>query len=129
MSVQAQHRATAIEPGAAEKRARVRDGDRKSGLRLEPHCCRSCFGRIASFPAAEGGDNRIYQCTNCGLEASGHKPGVVCACGIKLRKRKGDGRSAETLVDAGIRCHENRRVSPDFPSLFTASFGGAQAET
>lgn len=128
MSVQAQHGATGSEPGAAEKRARARDVDRKSGVRLESHVCRSCFGRIASFPAADG-DARVYQCTNCGLEAEGHKPGVVCACGTKLRKRKGDGRSAETLVDAGLRCHPNRRISPEFPSLYVCSYGGAQAET
>lgn len=127
MSMQAQGRSAGGDGAAAENRARARGDEKKSGLRLEPHICRACFGRIASFPAAAG-DARVYQCTNCGLEAAGHKPSVVCACGMKLRKRKGDGRSAEVMVDAGIRCHENRRVSPEFPSLYTASFGGAQAE-
>lgn len=94
--------------------------------RLEPHVCRACFARVVS---RKHGDGRLYQCTNCGAEAVGTKPAVVCACGLKLRRRKGDGRSAETLVDAGVRCHENRRISPEFPSRYTASYGGAQAET
>lgn len=98
---------------------------RESGWRLEPHCCAACFGRIASMPV-DGG--RLYQCTNCGVEAVGHKPDVVCACGTKLRRYKGDGRSAVTLQDAGIRCHANRRVSPEFPALYVASYGGAQAD-
>lgn len=128
MSVREQQDSLADGHGAAEKRARARDCSKISGMRLEPHVCRVCFGRIASFPAADG-DGRTYQCTNCGLEAQGHKASVVCACGIKLHKRKGDGRSAATLQDAGVRCHENRRVSPEFPALYVASFGGAQAET
>ena len=51
------------------------------------------------------------------------------ACGIKLRKAKGDGRTSEVLVDAGIRCHENRSRSPEFPAVYVASYAGAQAET
>jgi hypothetical protein len=98
---------------------------RECSWRLEPHCCRACFGRIASMPVAGG---RLYQCTNCGAEAVGSKPDVLCACGIKLRKAKGDGRSSVALQDAGIRCHLNKRVSPEFPALYVASFGGAQAE-
>lgn len=109
-----------------KSRARASQVEQDSSWRLEPHCCRVCFGRIAS---RKSGNGRTYQCTNCGLEAAGHKPSVVCACGLKLRKRKGDGRSAETMADAGIRCHPNKRISPEFPSLYTASFGGAQAET
>ena len=33
------------------------------------------------------------------------------------------------LVDAGIRCHENRSRSPEFPAVYVASYAGAQAET
>lgn len=88
--------------------------------RLEPHCCRSCFSRIASRPSENG---RLYQCTNCGLEAEGHKPSVLCACGTKLRKGKG-----ATYVDAGIRCHENKAKSPEFPAVYVSSYGGAQPE-
>lgn len=93
---------------------------------LEPHVCRSCFGRIASQRTSTPGQ-RLYQCTNCGVEGVGHKAGVVCGCGIKLRKHRGDGRSADTLVDAGVRCHANRRKSPEFTSLYVCSHGGAQA--
>ncbi len=108
--------------GAVEKHPRARG----RGLTLEPHVCRSCFGRIASEPD-QGGERR-YFCTSCGLEAIGSKPSVVCSCGIKLRKAKGDGRTSVTLVDAGVRCHPNKQVSPEFPALFVASYGGAQAE-
>lgn len=80
---------------------------------LEPHCCRVCFGRIAS-------DGDRYTCTNCGLSAKGDDPKVVCACGIKLRRMRGGG----GLVDAGIRCHANDKVSHEFPSLYVASYRG-----
>lgn len=117
-----------IQPDAADcsiggKNARARDLET---WRLEPHVCRVCFGRVASRKTDAG---RLYQCTNCGAEAHGHRADVVCACGMKLRKHRCDGRSSVTLVDAGIRCHENLRRSPEFPSQYTASFGGAQAET
>jgi hypothetical protein len=101
----------------------------KTQVRLEPHVCRECFGRVASEPECAESGTRRYFCTNCGLEASGVKASAVCACGIKLRKAKGDGRSSCVLVDAGIRCHENRARSPNFPALFVASYAGAQAET
>lgn len=93
--------------------------------RLEPHVCRACFSRIASRPADGDEDDagRVYQCTNCGLEAEGTKPSVLCACGTKLRK---GGKSSAALVDAGLRCHANQDVRPDFPSLYVASYGGAQ---
>lgn len=94
--------------------------------RLEPHVCRACFARVVSAPLPGGG--RLYQCSSCGIEAEGHRAAVVCACGIKLRKARRSGGSAATLVDAGVRCHENRRRSIEFPALFTASFGGAQAD-
>lgn len=90
-------------------------------VRLEPHVCRSCFARISSRPV-DGG--RLYQCTNCGLEAEGASPAVACACGIKLRKPKGNGRSSKAQQDAGIRCHANPSPSPEFPSLYVASYTG-----
>lgn len=96
-----------------------------SAFRLEPHCCRVCFGRVASTATEHG---RLFVCTNCGLSATGSKPDVICSCGLKIRKSKGDGRSGQVMVDAGVRCHPNKRVSPEFPALYVASFGGAQAE-
>lgn len=111
------------QPPAAEKHSRVR----APVVTLEPHVCRSCFGRVASEPHQAG--ERRYFCTNCGLEAIGQKPSVICSCGMKLRKVRGDGRTSVALVDAGLRCHENKRVSPEFPALYVASYGGAQAET
>lgn len=92
--------------------------------RIEPHVCAACFARIASRP---DGDARLYACTNCGAEASGCRPAVVCACGIRLRKAAASGTSGK-LIDAGIRCHENRNRSPELPALYVASYGGAQAE-
>lgn len=105
--------------------ARTRGTEADSGWQLEPHCCRNCFGRIVSRKHPDGG--RDYHCPNCGIEGSGQKPSVICACGMKLRKSKGDGRSSFTLVDAGLRCHLNQRQSPEFPALYVASHGGAQA--
>lgn len=95
--------------------------------RLEPHVCANCFARIASRAEGDEGD-RVYQCTNCGAEAVGHRPAVVCACGIKLRKAGPNGTTG-SLIDAGVRCHENRNRSPELPALFVASYGGAQAES
>lgn len=98
----------------------------ENAWRLEPHVCRSCFGRVASQRCGSPGE-RFYQCTNCGIEGYGQKPDVVCSCGLKLRKHKGDGRSASTFADAGVRCHENHKRSPEFPSRYVASYAGAQA--
>lgn len=94
--------------------------------RLEPHCCRVCFARIASAKTSGG---RLYRCTNCGLEAEGSKPSVVCACGIKLRKAKADGRSGEAMIDAGVRCHPNPDPSPSNPSLYVASYAVADGRS
>lgn len=96
-------------------------------LRLEPHCCRACFGRIASAPIDDFGDRR-YLCTVCGLTAGGTSAAVVCACGIKRRRPGASGKRDFDLVDAGIRCHENPRVSPEMPALIVASYGGAPTE-
>lgn len=89
--------------------------------RLEPHVCRSCMGRIASRPIGDDEDGqRLYQCTNCGLEAVGNRASVLCACGLKLNRGGGK------LVSAGLQCHSNRNPSLQFPSLFVASVSGEQ---
>lgn len=84
-------------------------------LRLEPHVCRHCFGRLVSAPAPGGA--RSYVCSNCGAAARGDAPDVLCACGLKLRNH-GPG---PRLVDAGLRCQPNPNPRPDFPSLFVAA--------
>lgn len=94
---------------------------RDDNWRLEPHCCRACFGRIASRQAEGDEDARLYQCTNCGLEAVGHRPSVLCSCGAKIPKGKG------RYVSAGLVCHENTARSMEFPALYVASFGGSQS--
>lgn len=120
---------TAGQAAARKTRGRAQADGRNASLRLEPHVCSSCFGRVASeISCAETGARR-YFCTSCGLDAVGHKASVMCACGIKLRKPKGDGRSSAVMVDAGIRCHENRSPSLEFPALYVASYAGAQASS
>ena len=99
--------------GPAKKRARALDAD--AAWALEPHVCRHCFGRLASTDAGEG--RRLYQCTNCGADATGLSPDVLCSCGLKLRHHGPGG----GLVDAGLRCQPNPGPSPDFPSLFVAA--------
>lgn len=64
---------------------------------------------------------RVYQCTNCGLEASAHDASALCCCGTKIRKATASGRSGALLIDAGIRCHKNPEPTPDFPSVYVAS--------
>lgn len=95
--------------------------------RLEPHICRHCFGRIGSTElVTAGGDGhaRQYTCTNCGASSKGPDASVLCCCGIKLRKPGDDGKPGPEMVDAGIRCHENENVRPDFPALYVASYRG-----
>ena len=93
------------------------------GWRLEPHVCRCCFSRLVSR-SVDGvdGRKRLYKCPNCDLQAEGARADVLCACGLKVRNGKG------TLVDAGVRCHENRARSPGFPSLYVATIAGAQGD-
>lgn len=88
---------------------------------LEPHVCRGCFSRIVSRPA---GYNRVYQCTNCGAEAVGASPDVLCSCGIKIRRPTKGAKSGQTLVDAGVRCAPNPDPRPGFESLFVALESG-----
>ena len=96
---------------------------RDAGWRLEPHVCRVCFSRIASrVIEGDAEDRREYVCTGCGLEAAGHRASVLCACGTKVKKGK------TSYADAGLRCHENRARSPEFPALYVASVNGAQPD-
>lgn len=88
--------------------------------RLEPHVCRVCFGRVASRETDADAGLRLYVCTNCGLEAEGHKVTALCACGTKIRRGK------TGQVDAGLRCHENQARSVEFPALYVASIAGVQ---
>lgn len=95
---------------------------------LESHVCRGCFGRLVSRAANPGlvmsgmtqAGTRLYQCTNCGMKASGQSGAVLCACGLKIRKATRAGRSSVALADAGIRCVPNTEIRADFPSLFVA---------
>lgn len=84
---------------------------------LEPHVCKVCFGRIAR-------EGDVYTCTSCGHSAKGDDSSVVCACGITMRDRRARSKSGGAMVNAGIRCHENRSISAEFPSLFVASYQG-----
>lgn len=89
---------------------------------LEPHVCKKCFARLVSCPVADAVTPglRLYQCTNCGLEAESATADAVCCCGIKIRKAGRNGR-AGSLVDAGVRCIPNPEPSLMFPSLYVAS--------
>lgn len=80
--------------------------------RIEDHACRVCFSRIVSRHA-EGG--RIYRCTGCGLEAQGHTPSVICACGLKFK----NGHSM------GVRCVVNEDPTPEAPAEVVARQVGA----
>lgn len=91
--------------------------------RLESHCCRNCFSRIASRPLDEDDDKRLYHCPNCGMEAEGVRASVLCACGMKVRKGK------HAWADALVRCHENRARSPEFPNLYVATVNSAQEDS
>jgi hypothetical protein len=118
-------------------RARAHEAGPQPGpdaWRLEPHVCRSCFSRLVScstetrvLGAPPAGSTRLYQCTNCGLEATGAAPEVLCACGMKIRKTTRGGRSSVVLGDAGIRCMANPEIRADFASLFVAQEVGPRA--
>lgn len=82
--------------------------------------CRHCFGRLVSRCAADAGgdcDKTRYLCTNCGAEAVGLEPAVLCSCGTALRRHG----PAAAPMNAGLRCQPNPEPTPDFPSLFVAS--------
>lgn len=76
--------------------------------KIEPHCCRICFGRVASREKFDG--KRLFRCTNCGVEREGVNASSICACGIKLK----------TKIDAGIRCVVNGQPTPESPSEIVA---------
>lgn len=101
----------------APEAAPVSDAAAADAWRLEPHVCRACFSRLVSRPDAGG---RRYHCTNCGLEALGAGPEVLCSCGLKIRRPLKGAGSGHTLVDAGVRCMANPAPTPEFPSLFVA---------
>lgn len=86
----------------------------QGALRLEPHVCRHCFGRLVSEVLP--GTRLRYECSNCGAVAMGSKVQVLCACGLQLRHHG----PARGTVDAGIRCRPNPAPTPEFPSLFVA---------
>lgn len=115
-----------LDSAGSMRKIRVRERGDESGSswRLEPHVCRTCFARIASTPHADG---RLYQCTNCGLEAVSGKVSSVCACGLKMRKGGKHGTTG-AMVDLGIRCHLNSARSAEFPALYTASYAAAQED-
>lgn len=102
-------------PSDASKKSRARAPGPDAGLRLEPHVCRLCFGRLVSTPGEDG--HRRYQCTNCGAAADGETPAVLCACGLTFRRH---GR-ADQAQDAGLRCQLNPSPTPEFPSLYVAA--------
>lgn len=68
---------------------------------ITSHVCRVCFGRIL-FRTTPGGQ-RVYRCSNCGVEREGDDEQVICTCGLKLK----------TKVDAGIRCVPNDRKTTE----------------
>lgn len=91
---------------------------------LEPHICRKCFGRIVSrmVPGSvPGAELRVYQCSNCGLEAQHTHADALCCCGIRIKKAGRNGTKAGAMVDAGVRCIPNPERSPMFPSEYVAS--------
>lgn len=69
--------------------------------------CRVCFSRIVSRP---GEDGRIYRCSGCGLETTGHSPSVLCACGMKLHNGH----------NLGVRCVTNEAPTPEAPAEVVA---------
>lgn len=103
-----------VAPNAKKSRPRVRGPIIAGALRLEPHVCRHCFGRLVSEVLP--GTRLRYECSNCGAVAMGSKSDVLCACGLQLRHHG----PARGTVDAGIRCRANPAPTPDFPSLFVA---------
>jgi len=83
---------------------------------LEPHVCKRCFGRIVSRKVGDVGD-KLYQCSNCGDEAEGADPSVLCACGACLPRKGG------SPIKLALKCQSNAAPSPEFPSLYIATLG------
>lgn len=59
------------------------------------HLCRACFGRIYRSDDHQ----RVWRCSNCGLESSEKSVRSICCCGAKYRN--GD--------DRKLRCQRNER--------------------
>lgn len=74
---------------------------------MTDHVCRVCFGRV--LEAADG--SHAYRCSNCGLQATGRQPAVLCACGWKAKAGKGH----------SLRCERNPEPTPEFPSEVIAT--------
>lgn len=101
----------------SQKKSRARQVATPDAARLwmlEPHVCRSCFGRLISAPDQASGKTR-YLCTNCGAGAVAESADAICACGMQVRGPTG------APVDAGLRCKPNPDPRPDFPSCFVAA--------
>lgn len=75
---------------------------------LAPHICRVCFGRVVQRTTFDR--RKVYRCSNCETEAEGPGAQVLCCCGIKLRNGR----------DAGVRCIENPRRTPENPARVVA---------
>lgn len=114
MSGSAGIRGTRAGTEIAFKKMRVRDPGPL--LALEPHVCRHCFGRLLSTDAGTG--FRRFVCSNCGAEAVGAAPDVLCACGMRLKQRGPGGGD-----DAGVRCGPNPNPTPEMPSQIVAIAG------
>jgi DNA-directed RNA polymerase subunit RPC12/RpoP len=61
---------------------------------------------VAGMPA---GRERVYRCADCGLEADGFTPAVLCTCGLKIKGRS-----------IGMHCEVNLERTPEFPSEIIA---------
>jgi hypothetical protein len=77
---------------------------------ITKHICRACMGRVLARETFDG--KRLYRCSNCGVEREGGGTSAICCCGIRLGKSQ---------RDAGIRCLENPRQSPECMSEIVAS--------
>ena len=81
---------------------------------ITEHVCLGCMGRILERPllAAAGlpaGRERVYRCADCGLEADGFTPAVLCTCGLKVKGRH-----------IGMRCEANLERTPEFSAEIIA---------
>lgn len=75
---------------------------------LTPHVSRCCYARVLARRSA--GEELVYCCSNCGMEAEGRDASVICACGSVLT----DG------SDAHVRCQINEDPTPEWPGEIVA---------
>ena len=81
---------------------------------LTPHVCGRCYARILAREHI--GEVLVYRCSNCGAEAEGRDPSVICACGSV----SDDGSAA------AVRCQVNVDRTPECPGEIVAvALGGA----